>query len=451
MTSAFLVAALLLGGPIVVLGAALGRFAGDDGAARALGVPAAAAVAVFACSVVSALGIGGLALELTPAVLGVLGVALLVHERRVVIVVSQLAWPMAAACATAVICFLPFHFAHGQGVLGYDIANDSAVHAAIIDHLVHPGRAIAEGSTADAVITGNESNGYPLGSHELIAVVAAALGGVLRAYDAALAMLIALIAFPAYWLTRRIGAPSGVSAVAALGAAAGYLQLQYYQQGFAPQMAATALIIGVVGLAYEAARSRSILAAMLAGVTLGGAFIVYALTVAVYVGGALAVLAAWLVTTQRRTLRHAAIQLAFFGAGALVAVSPVLGSSIDFARGASSTVQAQSGAAAAGNLSRPADAKLALGAWIGPDFRSRIQDQAHARGHGDRRAARYDRSSLGTAPPRVGIGSDRRLHGTRGVDREPPLGHLLHGEDLRGARGSRRLCDRRRRVGARVE
>ena len=369
MTGGFLVAIAVLGLPIFVIGWSLVDACGDDDAAVALAVGPAFAAVVLACSLVTAAGIGGLVLALTPALVALLALAVMIRRRRIALR-RALAFPLAAWGGAIAVFAWPFDFRSGPGVLGYNIANDSAVHAVVVDHFARPGRTVAQGSTADAIISSFTADGYPLGVHQVIASVAAATGDVLTAYDSGLAVLVALTVFPAYWLSRRAGCPPPIAAIGGLAAAAGYLQLQYYQQGFAPQMAATPLVFCALGLGYEAAMSGRLVVALAAGVTLGGAVAVYSVSIAAYVGVGLLAMLVIAVAKSRGRRRVVPMQLAVIVVGAAIVLAPSLGPTIDFFRAAGGTLQQRGTTVAAGNLSKAADPKLALGAWIGPDFRA---------------------------------------------------------------------------------
>ena len=62
--------------------------------------------------------------------------------------------------------------------------------------------------------------------------------------------------FPAYWALRRAGAHPGLAALGGVLAAAGYLQYAFYSEALLPQMSATPLVFGAIGLAARAARAR---------------------------------------------------------------------------------------------------------------------------------------------------------------------------------------------------
>src|SRR4051794_20023511 len=121
----FVVAICVVVLPALALGMALAPACGDDDAAWALGPIAALAIIVFACEAMTAVGPGGWPLTLTPVVLGLAGLAVCIRRRR------DERWLIAPALsvggALAILAW-PYLYVHA-GVLGWNVANDSVVHA----------------------------------------------------------------------------------------------------------------------------------------------------------------------------------------------------------------------------------------------------------------------------------------------------------------------------------
>jgi hypothetical protein len=366
MLIAFAAAVLVIGWPAIAAGAVFAPWCGDDDAAWALGPIAGLAIIVLLLEAMSAARLGGLWLSAGPLALGVVSSILLVLRR------AALRWLIAPLCAAAGVVAImawPFRFVDGPGVLGWNVANDSAVHAVIAQYLVD-GRAAPVPGSSFAGALGSYHDGYPAGSHELVAAAAPIAGGVLPAFDAALAVVVAIGAFAAYWLLRRSGANRPLAAFGALAAAGGYLQLEYYGEGFLPQMAVTPFVLGAAGLGYEAIGSRRRSIAALFGVVVAGAVATYSAYILVFVVPGLigAVVATSIARRNdwRRALGEFSIQLALAGGTAVVLLLPSADRIMHFARSSSSTVQSQ---ASTGNLVGPIDWKIVLGAWVGPDFR----------------------------------------------------------------------------------
>ena len=252
MTAGFVYAIVLLGVPALVLAAGVAACLRDhDDATRALSVPFAYAC-VVTCGVVAVrLGLRGETLTLGtlgPALLAG-GVLLLRRGRR-----GLPLWPLIGSGITLLILASPYRWL-GPGVLGWNVGNDSVVHVTYADALAMPDRAPIAGSSAYGVVH-SFANGYPEGSHALLASVLAFSRDPLTTFNPVLAVMMAFAAFPAYWLIRRQLASAPLAGIGAAAAAAGYLQFGYYSQGFMPQLAVTALLFGALALGYEALASR---------------------------------------------------------------------------------------------------------------------------------------------------------------------------------------------------
>ena len=366
MTSGFLWALAILGVPTLVLAAGVAAcLRAHDDATRALTLPFAYACVVVCAVLAVRLGVRGHALTLMavgPALIA--GAALLVRRGWR----GFPPWPLLGAGITLAILAVPYRW-KGPGVLGWNVANDSVVHATYAAALGMPDRAPVPGSSADGVVA-SFAGGYPEGAHAVLAAVLSLSRDPLTTFNPVLALLMAFSAFPAYWLIRRTLAEPPLAAVGAAGAAAGYLQFGFYSQGFMPQMAVTALLFGALALGYEALAAASLWLAAMAGVTAAAAVIVYSAAVGVYLGPA-AVLALIALAVMRDIPLRRRLQLpAVTVAAAFVAVLPELRRTLELGR----SVAAAAGDATAfvadrGNLAEPVDKLTMLGAWIGPDYR----------------------------------------------------------------------------------
>jgi hypothetical protein len=266
VTHDILVAVLVLGFPALALGLLIAPLCGERYAAWALGPVAALGVLMLGCRALSLAGLlAGPARTWTVLGVGVVATLLCLWRRR------PLRWllaPSAAAVVVLALLLAPLVDRGAPAVLGYNISNDSAFHATVAAWIADGAPVYPAGSHGRAVVDLAGSSGYPLGSHELVALAAAfADDGVIGVYQPALALIMALGAFVAYWALRRIGARPGLAALAGVLAAAGYLQYEFYSQGFLPQMAATPFVFGAVGLAVEGATTRRIAPFVLAIVT----------------------------------------------------------------------------------------------------------------------------------------------------------------------------------------
>jgi hypothetical protein len=366
MLTAFAAAIVVIAWPAIATGVAIASWCGDDDSAYSLGPIVGLAVTVLLLEAESSANLGGLWLSAGPLALGAAS-SLYVAARRIAI-----KWAMpslfAAATVLAVMAW-PFRYVDGPGVLGWNIANDSAVHSVIAQYLVDGRRPPVPGSAFAGALTSYYS-GYPSGSHELVAAVAPLAGGVLQAFDATLAVVISLGAFAAYWLIRRSGVSVGLATLGAVVATGGYLQVEYYGEGFLPQMAVTPFVLGSIALGFEAVRNRRMSTAATAGVVLAASVSTYSAFILLFVvPGVVAVAGGSIFLAQRRRLaavRRLVAQACLALSTATLLLLPILGRTVDFALDSTSTVQNQG---TTGNLIGPVDWKITLGVWVGPDFR----------------------------------------------------------------------------------
>jgi hypothetical protein len=366
LSAAILVVAL----PAIAVGWALARECGPDDAARALGPIVGLAAVVLVLEIGTLAGLGGWELAALPLVLGVAGAGVGIRRRELRF---GLVPPALAAVVCIAVMYVPFlRLGLGrQTVLGYDVSNDSAIHAVLARFIASGRAATVPGSTFDQVARSFYDAGYPRGSHELVAAAAAPAGSVFAAYDATMAVVIALGAFAGYWLLRRAGAAPALAALGACLATIGYMQVAYYVEGFLPQMAATPFVFGALGLGFEAAAGARRGAALLAGTCAGAAVAVYSFGTMVFVvpGLVICALGSVLLARERAArMREVAFQVVLGALGAFLVLLPVLGPSIRFERSSAGGVEAR---ATTGNLlpGRPIDLKMVQGAWIAPDFR----------------------------------------------------------------------------------
>jgi hypothetical protein len=372
----FIAAVLTLGLPVLALGAALAPLCGDDDAAWALGPVAALGIVLAALEVLSRFGAGGWYLTAAPLASGAVGVVVVVRRRLPFL---WIAWPAAASGVCMVIFYRPFRQLRYPAIDGYGVSIDPTLHATFARYLADGRPRLVAGSSFAQVVESILSAGYPRGGHELVAAVSRPAGGVLAAYDPAMAVTMAIGAFAAYWLVRRAEVGPALAAFAGVVAAAGYLQVGYYAEGFLPQMTATPFIFGAIGLAYEAVRQRRLWPAALGGVCAGAAGATYSLTVGLFIVPAL--VACVLVGLTARpfvaSLRRVLAQAALFAAGALAVLAPVLGGSIAFVRSSAGAVSSSPNPTAAlGNLVPGIhyDPKIVL-TWVGSDFRLYYQQK----------------------------------------------------------------------------
>jgi hypothetical protein len=369
----FLAAIVVIALPAAAIGLCVAPALGDDDATRALALPAGLCLLLVPLELLTGLGLGGWWLAAAPLASGAVAAAVAVRRR------TPVAWalpPLASAVGALLVFAYPFHVIAGRGVLGWNIENDSTVHAVVAEYIASgrhrtvPGSAFGQAAQSYGI-------GYPAGSHELLAAVMPLSSNVTLVYDPVLAVILSFTAFGAYWLLRRSAVGRPLATLGAVVAAAGYLQLEFYGFGYMPQMAATPMVLASVGLGYEAARSRRLLPALLCGATAAAAAATYSLYIVGFMLPAVGIAAvgALLLAGDRAALaRSLAWQVGAVVVGAAVVLGPVLGRTINFARGATGVVKSTT---ISGDLVAAVDPRTIFGAWIGPDYRIAAVDPKH--------------------------------------------------------------------------
>jgi hypothetical protein len=369
VTHDILVAVLVLGFPALALGLLIAPLCGERYAGYALGPVAALAAIMLGCRAASMAGLlGGEARTWAVLAVGAVAALLCVLRRRPT---RWLVAPLLAAAVVFALLIAPVVDRGAPTVLGYNISNDSAFHATTAAWIAEGQPVYPLGSHGRAVADLAASSGYPLGSHELVALATAfADEGVVAAYQPALAVILAFGAFVAWWALRRVGVRPGLAALGGVLAAAGYMQYEFYAQGFLPQMAATPFVFGAIGLAVEGATTRRVAPFLLALITGFAAVQAYSLGIAAYLGPVIAACIVVAVVRSERPWRSAALLAGAGLLGALVLVvafRPLVDQAIDFLE--SARAGGLQGENVAGHLVGPADRRLIWGSWLGTDFR----------------------------------------------------------------------------------
>ncbi len=360
-----LVALLVVGGPSLAIGVLVGPLCGRGRIAWTLGPVVGLAAMVLLLRLLSRLHVDGGVKTGIVLVLGLVAAALAALQRRpllpflpplaaLFVVVALLAWPLAGR--------------DGGTILGYNIINDSGYHASVSQWIADGQPAVPPGSTT-AVTVSSYDNGYPAGSHELVALaIPLSPDGIWGAYQAVLAVVLGLGTFPAYWALRRVGVHPGLAALGGVLAAAGYLQYAFYSEALLPQMSATPLVFGAIGLACEGVLVRRLTPFALGAMAALAAMLTYSLGLAVYLapvfGLALVVLvlrSPW----RRRMLMSFGIAVAVLAVASLTVFRPLADQSVSFIDEARATLHDPNPA----HLPGPADRRLVWGAWVGTDFR----------------------------------------------------------------------------------
>ena len=366
MFQGFLAAVVVIGFPALVVGVALARYCGADRDSVVLGPVAGLAVLLLALRLAQLFDATAQALTATALAVGIGALPLALREPRSTWLRILPATIGAALCLLVLVW--PWTHLDGEGVLGYNMANDATKHGAWI-------ASIADGeatqvSTAYAQTVSLFSGGYPSGGHLLAASISLPAGGVVPAYMPAMAVLMAFLAFPAYWLVRRSGGPVAIGILACPLVGAGYLQVAYYLEAFLPQMMAGAALMGALALGYEAAASRRVAPAALAGACMGFAVQAYSANVLLWSGPLIAVVIAMRVRDRATGgLRVLGMQAAAALLVLLVVTAPVLRDTIDYLTATNDVAGSQS---ELGNIRRPLDLRTLFGTFVGIDYRELV-------------------------------------------------------------------------------
>ena len=356
-------------------------------------------------------------------------------------------WPLLGAAITLAIFAAPYRW-DKPGVLGWNVGNDSVIHATYADALGMPDRAPIAGSSAYGVVQ-TFAGGYPEGSHALLAAVLAFSRDPLTTFNPVLAVLMAFAAFPAYWLIRRQLASAPLAGIGAAGAAAGYLQFGFYSQGFMPQLARHGAALRRAGPRLRGDRGRLARPRRDGGRHgCGGGDRLLGRGRRVPRPG----------RGARARSRSPSCPASPSACASLLPLplrsQPALSPSCPSCGARSISCRAAAGAAGdpaafisdRGNLPGPVDKLTALGAWIGPDYRVPYSTSA-------RRTSPWWRPSFLAAVAVLVALWRRRLAlpallvavGAGAVYVAVELGHLLHGQDLPGRGIPDRVRSRRRR------
>lgn len=163
-------------------------------------------------------------------------------------------WPLIAAAATFVLFDLSVIASGHWTWTGYNIENDSAYELVLIAHLQAHGTHITFGpaSTAQTVVTGYLSTGYPLGSQSLLAVLSGFFGVPAAAlWQGFISTVAAVGTMAASSLSGRTFAPR-VAAAVGFVAVSGALVYQYALQGAIKEIAVLVAVLSALAVGREA-------------------------------------------------------------------------------------------------------------------------------------------------------------------------------------------------------
>ncbi len=353
-----------------------------DSAGIALTAPLGLSALIFAAECVDRFGGHGWVLPgaaLAVGLLGLLDLAGTRSGRRFALghLRDALLPVLSAAGGFALLC-LPWLHVPTRGILGYSQVNDQVVHGLVAEWIA-AGRPSVSGVGWDFALAQPRA-GYPVGSHELLAIMLAPLPDIQRAYSPTLALLVAFAACPAYWLVRRSGSSETAAVLGGALAAGSFLQSGYAAQGYLPSMTATVLILSAIALLVETARRPSFRLGFAAGIAIGASVAVYSFSVGVFIvaPALLGLIRTFRASPALRALsfshRSATMQaIAGISGGIFLLVAPVAAASWRYFssvyRPTGGGVGQVGGATDLGNLLHPLHYEVAFGSWIAADYR----------------------------------------------------------------------------------
>ena len=269
-----------------------------------------------------------------------------------------------AAGAAYALHIAPVAFTGTATFLGYNLLNDTAVHLALVDYLTDHGAGLVElpPSSYAAAIEEYVGRRYPLGSHELLAVLRLAVPVDPAAlYQPFLAASMALAASAVFAVVRAAGIGARAAAGAAFVTVAGQLLFSFGLQGSIKELPLVAVLAAAAGLAPQVVRGeRRAQAAALVGVAGAALYSIYGIYALPWLAP-LGLLLAFALWREGRTLRPALAGVAAFA----LAAGPYFAPSIDYY----SHHAVLESAAELGPLSGPVNPLQASGVWLNGDYR----------------------------------------------------------------------------------
>lgn len=343
----------------------------------ALLTPVGLCAAIVVAYAVYRLG-AGVAVAAPVVVLGAVA-GLLVGRRELRARVSPGLSPGLAAAATYALYLAPVVFAGGWTWTGYNFVNDTAVQFILADHLAQTGTSDPVGppetdpwSTTTEHIRLYFSSAYPLGSHGLIATLAAVTRVPIEAaYNPVIATLMAAAAMSLTDLARRSGLAAPAAAAAAFVALAANLTYHYALQGNVKEIAMLAtLAIGAAVARHALDAERPVAVTGILAVCAAAMVSVYSAAAVPYALALAALLFASALLARRSTLRRRLLPAVALGAAvAVVAALPALPTLVTFGEAARGTFGGADKELDLGHLLRPLELKQMAGVWLWGEYR----------------------------------------------------------------------------------
>jgi hypothetical protein len=344
----------------------------------ALLAPAGACLGIVIALAVLYLGGAGLAMGGALVALALAG-AVLARDRSW----SRLApgWPALAALAAFALYMGPVVLSGHWGWLGYNFVNDTGSNLAVVEHLAQHGKATDPGlaSTRLAVVNGAIAQGYPLGTHALLAAFDWLMPARVEAlYQPFIASFAGFAAMALAWLGRSVGVRAGAAALVAVVAVGANLTYQYALQGSFKELTLVCIVSAAAALSRFALDARLPVGAVaLVGACMAAAVAVFTAGALGYAAG-LGAIALVAIAIERPPQRRAALGRVVVGpAVLLIVLAPVLADAFDFAhKGADVFANTDAdlskpltSPAVLGQLVRPLPVYQALGTWLRGDYR----------------------------------------------------------------------------------
>lgn len=253
--------------------------------------------------------------------------------------------------------------------LGYNLLNDTSIHLALVDYLAEHGARLADlpPSSYAAAIDEYVGRSYPLGSHELLTALRAAVPlDPALLYQPFLAVTVAVAASALVALVLPGGGRAPLAALVALVAVASHLLFSFGLQGSIKELPFLAVLAVAAALGGRALTGPSpVRAAALAGLAAAALYAIYGLYALAWILPLLVLFALLARFALRIELREIGARVAAAGVVLLIGSAALIAPSIDY-YSHHAVLEAQS---ELGPLGGPLRTIQIGGIWLAGDYR----------------------------------------------------------------------------------
>jgi hypothetical protein len=284
-------------------------------------------------------------------------------------------WAIAVGLGVFAVLAAPVVLSGNATFLGYFVLNDTAVHFALIDHLLSHGRDLSSlpQSSFSAVLHTYLSTDYPVGAQVALGALRPLVGqDVAWIFQPYLAVILSLAAVMVYELLAGVVRAPALRALCAFVAAQSGLLYGFYAEASVKELAATWIITVTVVFVLATLRAQlSVRRLLPLAVVVVAAFDVLSVAIAPWLAVPLAVFAVLGVGRVREAVRRASKARLALVSGACasvltIAVAPIIASAQTSFEVVSSVLTKQGNL---GNLVAPLERWQLLGIWPSGDFR----------------------------------------------------------------------------------